>query len=894
MAEVINTGMRKGIKAMCVTCQTMQFISLMPKPKDFVTRIVGDVVYLSSQVKKLSDEMNKMLDSYAEIPGNYLMTQMNSITGSLSSIVNRVGDYATNTVNQTVGLAENAVNTVTELTGSVIDTTGELTKSIISLGGEVAHSTSTILGNTDFATDIHSGTEIVLEWTSDGFKNVNEYATSPLKSATQKLVDARTTATNKINDVTTTVTDKISETQKWVETLITELRDKMKELENKIDSGFKDVTGISSISKGTNAVTEALAQSDNNSPSAQLTSAVASTISEVLKNFSIGKMVSAFAGVLTQSLIVRMGLDKLPPIDFESMLCSIRDDMTISNEELYEQYNTLLDSTYDDYIKFGEEANKIPSEERNYSDKNYKEFISKYDSTLKKQRDDIRTLMKYSSNHKDEKETGYIDTLTRKEIKSAIKEVNKYRNQIKNARQTSTLKGIIGNELDNLKKEAEYRCNTLKSDWKSMMDQYKESIKEIKRFFTNGGSCDMFIEDCCKQINKDCDDIKEICKNLITQLVSSSIKVAMPADIGPCVPNPGYKIPDFLLDIKTILKFIKDLLTLIIDIINNVNKLARLMLNGLNNLVEIIKQIMELIGLKWLMNLIQSIIDFFGDNIKNSRLMLENTLTPIYFHDTVEYDNAMDALEDFVNNSKLTDANEKALNDVEGMLNSMIPGVSKKQGNEINKLINNIQNIQNIQNKNEDIEELIEKLEEQGEIVIAYKSPILDASYSDTTVSGIIDGEKMDNDIKFIGWRFYHPDLNHTGDRYYDSEGLINKLIKKIKSKIIKKASKTGHKLSGGVNMLNQKTVGWKKKIDTAYTAFYWYTYYTEDLEKECFESKTRQGSTIIDSVIQTQNGSIVEITKTDGTKQKVFVANNMVRKGDYINVDGVKYRVNR
>ena len=78
------------------------------------------------------------------------------------------------------------------------------------------------------------------------------------------------------------------------------------------------------------------------------------------------------------------------------------------------------------------------------------------------------------------------------------------------------------------------------------------------------------------------------------------------------------------------------------------------------------------------------------------------------------------------------------------------------------------------------------------------------------------------------------------------------------------------------------------KKRDKAYVAFYWYTYYTEDLEKDCFERTTVDNSIIIDNVVHTENGSVVELN--DG--RKVFVADNMVRSGDYVNVDGVKYRV--
>ena len=140
---IINAGIKKGIKAMAVVAQTAQFVSLMPKPKDFVTRIVGDVVYLSSRVIKLSDDLNRLLDSYTEIPTNYLMTDLNSITGSLTGITDRLNIYSQNAVNQVVGLGENATNMITELTGSAIDTTGELTSAIVSLGYAVAETGST-------------------------------------------------------------------------------------------------------------------------------------------------------------------------------------------------------------------------------------------------------------------------------------------------------------------------------------------------------------------------------------------------------------------------------------------------------------------------------------------------------------------------------------------------------------------------------------------------------------------------------------------------------------------------------------------------------------------------------------------------------------------------------
>ena len=876
--EVINTGMRKGIKAMAVVCQTAQFVSLMPKPKDFVTRIVGDVVYLSAQLTKLSEDMNKLLDSYADIPVNYFMTQVNSITGSLSGITNRLNTYVQNGVNQIAGLGENALNTISEITGAAIDTTGSLTSAVVSLGSAVVQTPVNILGQTDTGEEINDAAEIVLEWTNNGFKTIKDDVTKPINDVTNKLNNLKSGVTDTINGATNTVNDKIQEAQKWIQTLINELRDKVQKLSNLMDTGFKDVTGLSSISKGSTTISTGLTESGEESLAGTATQSITSSLSNVINNFSISKVVFAFAGVITQSAIVKLGLDQLPPIDFESMMYKIRDDIAMTEDDLYKQYQELSDSTYNDIIKFGEDVSKNPSEFRNYSAENYDKFKDEFEDELKKQREDIRTRMKFAKNDRSQA------TIAKKEMRSAIKEIEKYRKQIKNAKQTSTLKSIIDDELKNFKKEIEYRSNSIKSDWESMMKQYRDAIKEIKEFFSTGGSCDMFIDDCCNQINKDCNDIKEMCKNLASQLIGCTIKVAMPADIGPVFPNPVYKISDFWMDVKTIIKFIKDLITLIIDIINNVNKLVRIMLNGINSLKEILDEFLNIIGLKWLMNLVQNIINLFGDNIKSARLRLENTLSPVYFSDTKEYENSLEALESLLDGNRIS-IRETLTGSID-MLNS-INSINK----DFNEVYNGAKNISYIntsattgravtyaENQSEKVQKLIDELEKRGDEIVAYKSPIIEEPGDTTTVSNMIDGGSSDIDIKFIGWNFFHPNLNNKD--YYKSN-----FMKKIKSKIIKKAAKNGHKKRGGVNGLRTR---WKVKSDTAYDAFYWYTYYTEDLEKDCFEFKTDDNTVIIDNVVHTENGSVVQLS--DG--RKVFVANNMVKSGDYVNVDGVKYRV--
>ena len=764
--DVINTGMRKSIKTMAVVCQTAQFVSLMPKPKDFVTRIVGDVVYLSAQLTKLSEDMNKLLDSYASIPVNYFMTQVNSITGSLSSITNRLNTYTQNGVNQIAGLGENALNTISEITGAAIDTTGSITSAIVNLGSAVAQTSVNVIGQTDLGEEINDGAEIILEWTNNTFKTVKDDVTKPINDVTNKLNNFMSGVTDDINGVANDVNGAIQKTQKWIQTLINDLRDKVQKLSNLMDTNFKDVTGLSSISKGTATISSGLAESGEESLAGTATQSITSSLSNVINNFSISKVVFAFAGVITQSAIVKLGLDQLPPIDFESMMYKIRDDIAMTEDDLYKQYQQLSDSTYNDIIKFGEDLSKNPSEFRNYSAENYDKFKDEFEDELKKQREDIRTRMKFAKNDRSQA------TIAKKEMRSAIKEIEKYRKQIKNAKQTSTLKSIIGDELNNFKKEIEYRSNSIKSDWESMMKQYRDAINEIKEFFSTGGSCDMFIDDCCNQINKDCDDIKELCKNLSSQLIGCAIKVVMPADIGAVVPNPVYKISDFWMDVKTIFKFIKDLITLIIDIISNINKLARLMLNGFNSLKEIVNQLLEIIGLKWLMNLVQNIIDLFGDNIKSARLKLENTLSPVYFSDTKEYENTIEALESLLEGAKMSDDGKTSMSNISELLEDV-------KNDDIDKLIGSINSVKNItvidpdkdKSNVEKIENLLNDMESQGDVIVAYKSPIIEEPGKPSKVSDIIEnGNSSDVDIKFIGWHFFHPNLNHTGGTYYSSD----------------------------------------------------------------------------------------------------------------------------
>lgn len=891
--EYINEGMRKGIKNMCIVAQTAQYISLMPKPIDFVNKIVEDVIYLSAEIQKLSENINKLLDDYASIPAQYIMSNINSMLDSSARILDTVTSY-TDEIGE---LALNTMQASADMASGLIDVVGETTKSVISLGSTVAHSSTAALGDKETASDIYDCAETILEWTGEGFDSVKSTTIDSINNT----IDDVANGFGRINDVKDKALD---DAHMWLEKTISYLREQMDIFSDKIDKDFSDVTGISSMSNNTTRLSDALIESGSNSRAAQATIAVADSVSNVLKNFSISKVIKAFGGVLAQAAIVQLGLDKLPPIDFESMLTQIRGKMNIPNEELLRELDLINEETYSDIIAFGESMSKqktdnvVPDDAVSYDDESYKELVKKFNDDILEQRKNITSSISKLNTAIENKELSdsqkiASQTMLRRELKSAIKEARKLQRQAHKAKQTDKFKDIVKRELDNLINDINSKFDKIKSDWYSMTDQYKHSIDEIKAFFSGKLSYgDMFIDDCCASINNSCDNIKEMCKNLTTQLIGCMIKVSMPADIGMVFPNPVYKIADFWEDVKTIVKFIRDLLTEVMNIINNVNKLARIMLNGFNSLVDIVKQLMELLGLKWFMDLIQNIIDFFYGKMLEGRALLENMLSPVYFKDTDEYENIMEMYEEEL--TKNDNDNIDDIKDIENFTkdkNGKNISLSSYLKDIIDGYNKYVKKKDEIKTSGEDDEEfgLGDLIENAGDVIVAYKNPILSSSINEeskTSVSDITDnGKSVDADVDIIGWNYFHPNLLHIVDDQSKS-----KLWHRIKSKIISKASKKSNRSNGGINKLNNRKIKITKDKDynTAYKAFYWYTIYTDDFTSEKFDRRMDDGMIKYDSVVNSQNGSIIELE--DG--RKVFVANSNVRSGDYVTVGSDRYRV--
>ena len=71
------------------------------------------------------------------------------------------------------------------------------------------------------------------------------------------------------------------------------------------------------------------------------------------------------------------------------------------------------------------------------------------------------------------------------------------------------------------------------------------------------------------------------------------------------------------------------------------------------------------------------------------------------------------------------------------------------------------------------------------------------------------------------------------------------------------------------------------------YDAYYWYTKWTND-PTDCVPDFDNKGEDVVSPVTTTVNGSLVELS--DG--RRVFVEGKIVKSGDFVNVNGVKYRV--
>jgi hypothetical protein len=284
----------------------------------------------------------------------------------------------------------------------------------------------------------------------------------------------------------------------------------------------------------------------------------------------------------------------------------------------------------------------------------------------------------------------------------------------------------------------------------------------------------------------------------------------------------------------------------------------------------------KLIGVDAILDMIDFLLALFGPKLIEAKILLENCISPIYYNETEESEKMVEDVE------KLFE------DDVEGGTVSKFkysddPYARKKHKKEFGGKFSS----------DEDLEDYLEELEAKGEReVVAYRSPILNKEGDD-----------------FAGWIFYHP---HAYDNMKGSWWAIKK---RIRNKLIKKASKknkmVGSSVRGGVAQLRgNKRFGYTneqgKYVNNSvngFDAYYWYTKWTND-PTDCDPDFSNTEyvydengnlipnggfkDNVVSPVQTTSNGSLVKLN--DG--RTVFVEGKVVKSGDFVNVDGVKYKV--
>ena len=610
----VTKPLRTGIKNAGYVAQIARLIELMPTPQDFATRICGDIIYMSSLIQKFVQDINKVLDGYSNIPWDYLNNQLYSITDSVNNTLNRAQAYTDYVVDSTLGLAQNTLEISKELTDGVLDVSSHTAQAVSSFGAAISSTNADIIGNHDVADSIRDGVE----------KFEKTHDTECLKNALEKVTDAEARAKGFINNTFDTTTDAVNKGMEFVQKIIDRLKASVDKMSKDVDDAFGGIIQSDKITTTLDTVHNGL-QGYDKAMASQATGAMAGAVSEILKNFSIGKFISAFLGVATNTVLISTGLNELPPINIDKMLSEFQGKLNQTNLSGLES-----DVSFDDLIE--------------YDSTKYTELKKSFETFLQQQREEILKKKKNIFNVRTSEAKAYakaskgwynnMSKKERKELKSVINEIKKKRDQTKKAKTSKKLKDVALQELKKIQEECKKFSNRLKDEWDAMIKEYEKSIKQVKDFFTSGTG-DQYIEDLCYDINQNVDNIVQLCTvDMPVEIAGSSTKAALPYCFGMAVPNFAHNVVSFIVDVKVILKFIMDLIKYVMNIIDDINKLARLFLNGLKKLFDILHQLLDLLGLGWLMDLVKDIVDLFKNKVNDTCQSLEGSLSPVYLGGT--------------------------------------------------------------------------------------------------------------------------------------------------------------------------------------------------------------------------------------------------------------------
>ena len=722
---------------------------------------------------------------------------------------------------------------------------------------------------------------------------------------------------------------KVENAKKLVEEKIEEVKEIFNNLTKKFDHTFGFLGKHEAEEIVSNLSTTALEKMDT--PVMDAVGELTGEVADFIANFNIGKVVTAIGGLAIGAGAATLAMDLLPSINIDRMLRDIINGVDTNyhidkTSELYnnkyygdgpelEEYNTDIfwevgDDEMKNYLLKEMEISSIhlySSMDNVIKYENYKHLyedvcnenrsdiynnLISTDRTVrkdarKKNRKERKEIRKTPQNERDISTNDYVLKYKKNKqthvYKSAIKEMRKIRRNVIKAKQIEKYKGFLTTELKNLEREFKNIGNNIKNEWDSMTYQYKVAVDTIKNFFSKQGCGGReAVDKCCDRINDDADQIKELCQNIGTEITSVVTNIGVPYAVGTCVDMPVHKILEFFKDLKIILTFIKNLIRLGIDIISQLTILAKIVANGIQSISEILKTLKEILGVDKILNLIDYIIELFRPKMSDAKMLLENSLTPVYYNETEDYENRVSQME-----SILEDEYDDDGGYVDKFYYTDNPYAKKND------------NFGGKKGDEEKVEEWLDELEAKGEReVVAYRSPILNAEGDD-----------------FAGWIYYYANAREDHLAHVKGGENAKKRKKRRRNNLIKKAAKKnkklGNKLIGGVAQLRRDDTSFKfnQKKATGFDAYFWYIYWTND-PTDCVpdmsnvevyydengnpKANPSYQSSITSqaqSVLTTSNGSLVEVKDGD-TTYRVFVKDEIVKSGDIVNVNGKKCRV--
>lgn len=724
-----------------------------------------------------------------------MMGKIRNLTDRINTIVESYStfpmDYLTDATNNVMGALSSVAAGVGNATQSMVDTLHGVAEDVDFLA------TNSVGILTDLVAESNTATHYLGNTT-----NATHEGLSNMSNAIDGVMGKVDNANNKVNEKLKDAIDKIAEA--------------MNKVTDTLNSAFGDFM-LDSITLGASveSLDQAATDFNNGTAAGALISSTSDTISNIAKSFDIGKIAKGCVGMATNLGLVAAGIDQLPQLNMERVLAFGRAKM----DELSEK--TLMATK-----EFKE------SEE-------YKRMVDEAEGDKKKIREKLREKRKLSAQER-RISMEKVSPEERIAKRSVAKDVRKAKMQAKKAKVAQKLKETLIIEINRFKDDIKQFGTNINDDWMTMQNQYNTAVMEIKKFFTgdpNEATGSKYIDDCCDAIETDCDSIKETLKNLTTTITVTVAQIPAPTSVGQCFDFPLYKVLRWFECLKVILNEIMKVINYGIDIIRQVNNLVKIILNGINSLKEIKEKIMEILNVKWLLDFIDTIIELFSGKCLEGKELMENSISPILFNETEQY---------------------------EGMMNSLETELSEMQN-------------EDDEDETKKMEERIDALEEMGESIYAYKSPLLN-----------------DEGTDFKGWIFYYANIDN---RYRNNQ----KLKKKFSRLIMKRAAKTGNRKKGGKNMLLRKEVfklhqgmtinGVYTQKPKAFDAFYWYTKWTTDPNDDTIErtyDELDNNTDVVSPVMTTENGTLVELE--DG--RRVFVNDFGVKSGDYILVEGQRYRV--